>query len=83
MQPQALCTISEELTEADFIAIRRAASFTFYEFFDELHNLASANFYYSALKKAKEDRDTYLARSTYYTGNYYKDDFPSSRSTGI
>ena len=73
---EKLCNKSGKLTEADFIAIRRAASFTFYEFFDELNNLASANFYYSALKKAKEDRDTYLARSTYYTGNYYKDGLP-------
>ncbi len=73
---EKLCNKSGVLTTADFTAIKREASFTFYEFFDELHNLATAAFYYSALKKAREDRDTYLARSTYYRGNYYKDGLP-------
>ncbi len=61
---------SGELTQADFSAIRKAASFSLEEFFDELDKLYSASFYFHALKKAKEGRDTYLARSTYTKGNY-------------
>ena len=61
---------SDKLTESDFSAIRKAGSFSFEEFFSELDKLSSASFFFHALKKAKEDRDTYLARNTYTKGNY-------------
>lgn len=61
---------SDKLTEANFSAIRKAGSFSFEEFFSELDKFSSASFFFHALKKAKKDGDTYLARNTYAKGNY-------------
>jgi len=70
---------SDKLTEANFSAIRKAGSFSFEEFFSELDKFSSASFFFHALKKAKKDGDTYLARNTYAKGNY-REGLPSSRN---
>ncbi|MBQ0071937.1 MAG: hypothetical protein KBS81_08845 [Spirochaetales bacterium] len=52
--------------------IRIDGSFTFDEFMDKLSRLSCTLFYHHALRSARLDRDTSLARMMYYEGRFHE-----------